>query len=444
MDKFKQLGIPSEILKSLEEQKFSEPTEIQEKSIPLVLQGKDIIAGAATGSGKTLAFGTGIINNCQKTGVTQALVLVPTRELADQVARALKSFSKYKPLSITEIYGGVSMSPQVQKLRRTDVVVGTPGRILDHIQHETIDLRYVQTLVLDEADRMLDMGFIQDVEKIIREVPKGRQTMLFSATISQEVRRISEKHMNKAVEVMAETQVDPSKLKQVFYDVPDNLKFSLLVHFLKNDHSGLVMVFCNTQRNTDFVAKNLQQSGINALAIHGGHSQDKRNRTMDQFHSKDVQVLVCTDVAARGLDIKGVSHVYNYDTPNEPNQYVHRIGRTARAGENGIAVNIIASRDYDNFAQVKRHNRDSNIEKQELPEFNRVIIQFKDDAFRGRGHGGFGQRSGGYSRGRGQGGRPGGRRFSRDSDRDEGSHESRGRFSRNDRRESRGRFHRRF
>jgi ATP-dependent RNA helicase DeaD len=437
MENFRKLGVNEQILKVLGELKFENPTEIQAKTIPLVLEAKDVIAGAATGSGKTLAFGAGIINNCQKHGIIQALILVPTRELADQVAKNLKMFSKYKPLEIVEVFGGVSMSPQVQKLRRADVVVGTPGRILDHLEHETIDLRYVNTLILDEADRMLDMGFIRDVTKIINQVPQKRQTLLFSATISHEVRKLSKDYMKNAVEVYAETQVDPSKLKQVYYDVPDNMKFSLLVHLLKQEKTGLVMVFCNTQRNTDFVAENLQKLGINALPIHGGHSQDKRTRVMNQFHAKDFEVLICTDVAARGLDIKEVSHVYNYDIPNEPNQYVHRIGRTARAGAEGIAINILASRDYENFTQVKRHNPDLIIEKQELPEIKRVIVSFKDSNFRRPrfgGHSRFGNRSGGFRR-----------RFGEREERNMGENRFRARsFSRNDRRESRNRFHRRF
>jgi ATP-dependent RNA helicase DeaD len=233
----------------------------------------------------------------------------------------------------------------------------------------------VKILVLDEADRMLDMGFIEDVKVIIEQCNNFRQTLLFSATMPTEIRRISKRYMQDAIEIFAETNVDPSKLKQIYYDVEDNEKLSLLVHLLKNDSSKLVMVFCNTQRNTDFVARNLQENEIRALAIHGGHSQNKRDYTMDKFHSKDFQVLVCTDVAARGLDIKDVTHVYNYDTPNEANQYVHRIGRTARAGAEGKAVNIISQRDYDNFARVKREHPE--IERQEIPEFERARIGFK-------------------------------------------------------------------
>jgi ATP-dependent RNA helicase DeaD len=413
MDKFRNLGIPEEILNALKELKFETPTEIQEKTIPLVLAGKDVIAGASTGSGKTLAFGSGIIHNCKKQEVIQALVLVPTRELANQVAQNLRMFAKFKPLEIVEVYGGVSMGPQVRDLEIADVVVGTPGRILDHLSRGTIDLRNVKILVLDEADRMLDMGFIEDVKQIISGVSHYRQTLLFSATISREVSRLASSYMNQPTEVSAETYVDPSKLRQTFYDVPDNLKFSLLVKLLKEEHPGLIMVFCNTQRNTDFVAQNLRNNDIDALAIHGGLSQEKRNRIMLEFHAQKVTVLVCTDVAARGLDIKGVSHVYNYDIPNMPDQYVHRIGRTARAGKEGKAINILASRDYDNFAIIKKRLH-FDIEREELPEVPRVNITIQRDSRGGFRRGGSGFRGrGSFGRGRDYGRRDSGfkRRF---------------------------------
>lgn len=373
MEEFRKLGIIEPILRSIAENKFEKPSEIQEKAILFVVSGKDVIAGAATGSGKTLVFGTGIIKNCEKIGKIQSLVLVPTRELADQVAMALRQFSMYKPLEILDIYGGVAIEPQIHRLRKADVVVGTPGRILDHLKRRTIDLNQLKILVLDEADRMLDMGFIEDVKKIIRNCPKKRQTLLFSATISRDIVKLAEDYMNNPVEVQAESYVDPLKLSQIYYSVEDGMKFSLLVHLLKKEHPGLVMVFCNTQRNTDFVANNLQRQGIKALAIHGGLSQNKRSNVMELFHSKEIAVLVCTDVAARGLDIKGVSHVYNYDIPREPKQYIHRIGRTARAGKEGMAINLLASRDYDNFTAVLRSN-EVNVAEQKLPEFERVQI----------------------------------------------------------------------
>jgi len=408
MEKFKQLGIIEPILESLKNLGFKIPTEIQEKSIPSVIEGKDIIAGAATGSGKTLAFGTGIIQNSEKQGVIQSLVLVPTRELAEQVAQELRKFAEFKPLNVVDVYGGVSISRQIQKLRKADVVVATPGRLLDHLGQGTVDLGFTKTLVLDEADRMLDMGFIMDVKKIIRSCPKDRQTMLFSATLNGSVIDILDDALVNPLEVSAETKIDASKLSQVFYDVPDNLKFSLLTHLLKIDKSELVMVFCNTKRNTDIIARNLQNQGLNAISIHGGHTQEKRKKSIAQFHAKEVQILVCTDVAARGLDIKEVSHVYNYDIPKETNQYIHRIGRTARAGNEGKAVSILASRDYENFERlIKIENVD--IEKKELPDIDRVFIDTRAGRKEGsrtrgpsrpsRGNTRFGGRSGGYNRG---------------------------------------------
>jgi len=378
MNGFKELGVIEPILKSIEKEGFERPTEIQEKSISLILSGKDVIAEAATGSGKTLAFAADIIQEAEKGTGIRALVLTPTRELAQQVAAALGTFSKYKPLKIVAIFGGASINPQIEHLRKADVVVGTPGRILDHIGRGTLNLRKVNILVLDEADRMLDMGFIPDVKKIVRECPReDRQTLLFSATISREITVLARKFLKEPISVSAEAYVDPRKLTQYYYDVPDNLKFSLLVHLLNHEESELVMVFCNTRSNTDFVANNLKALGIGARAIHGGLTQDKRDRTMKQFHSHDVRVLVCTDVAARGLDIPDVSHIYNYDIPMYSKDYIHRIGRTARAGKDGIAISILASRDYDNFRRVMKSN-EVTITEEKMPDVKKVRISRKD------------------------------------------------------------------
>jgi len=241
---------------------------------------------------------------------------------------------------------------------------------------------------------MLDMGFIDDVEKIMRACPKERQTLLFSATITPELKRLSTRYMKNPVKIAAEIYVDPKKLTQIFYDVPDKQKFSLLVHLLKKDKGdGLTMVFCNTQKNTDFVEKNLKINGINALAIHGGFSQARRTRAMEDFNNKTMDVLVCTDVAARGLDIQDVSYVYNYDIPKESKQYIHRIGRTARAGKGGQAVNILSSRDHDNYNRILRDN-DVSIKKIQMPEIGRAKIGWKEDPRQGR------RSSGGSFRGR--------------------------------------------
>lgn len=407
MEEFRKLGLNDKILKVIEEYKFEKPSDIQVKTIPLVLEGKDVIGGSATGSGKTLAFGAGIIEHAHKGKGIQALVLVPTRELAEQVCNSLTRFSKYYDLNITDVYGGVGIEPQIHALRDAEIVVGTPGRILDHIERRTINLSNVKTLVLDEADRMLDMGFIDDVESIIKECKGRKQTLLFSATIGPDIEHMSKKYMNNPINISVESYVDASKLKQEYYDVPQNIKFSLLVHFLKQEKSGLVMVFCNTRMNSDFVASNLKRYGLYALAIHGGLTQARRNNIMEKFKAGEVYILVCTDVAARGLDIKNVSHVYNYDIPKTSDEYIHRVGRTARAGKEGIAVSIVSQRDYENFRHVLE-DHDIKIEHKEIPQnIEQVYIKFDKPRRFGRdserGYGGRGGGRGYAGRGRSYG-----------------------------------------
>ncbi len=370
---FKELGLSNSLLQVLSNLGFTEPSEIQEKAIPLVLQGKDILGGSATGSGKTLAFGAPFIEKIQHGNGLQVLVLTPTRELAEQVSKALSVFAQNK-LKIISVYGGVSLVPQFEDLRDCDVVVGTPGRILDHLSRKTINLSKVNYLVLDEADRMLDMGFQDDVERIISRCPKQRQTLLFSATILPEIIAISKKYMNSPIEVSVESYVDASKLEQVYYDVNAPEKFSLLVHLLKQEDSNLVMVFSNTKRNADVLARNLKAQGINAMALHGDLSQNKRIHILEKFHKSEKFILVCTDVAARGLDIKNVSHVYNYDSPKNSTDYIHRVGRTARAGKEGKAISILGDRDYENFRKVLQ-DRSLNIKRLETPQFERIFMQ---------------------------------------------------------------------
>lgn len=396
----------------VEKAKFTEPSEIQTKAIPLILEGKDIIGGSATGSGKTFAFGAPIIEKIMPNQGLQALILTPTRELAEQITKVLYHFSEHKQLEVIPVYGGVSINPQISHLKYAEIVVGTPGRILDHLERKTINLSKVKILVLDEADRMFDMGFIHDVEDIIKHCPKERQTLMFSATINPDIDHLVKKHLKSPISIEVENHVDPTLLKQVYYDVEKNVKFSLLVHLLKKEQTGLVMVFCNTRHNTDFVADNLNKSGIDAMAIHGGLSQDKRNRIMEKFHAGRVYVLVCTDVAARGLDVKNVSHVYNYDAPKTSDEYIHRIGRTARAGQEGIAISLISERDYDNFRSVLR---DDSIkpEQVEVPQVEKIWIEIPKRSFGRDGGGrGFGGGRGGGSRGGGSRGRFGGSRGS--------------------------------
>lgn len=426
MEAFRKLGISEELLRALTEAGFEKPSSIQELVIPLALAGKDVIGSASTGSGKTLAFGAHILDKIKDNrgkGV-QALIITPTRELAEQVAQSLHNFGKYTGAKVSAIYGGVSYGPQVNYLRHSDIIVGTPGRLLDHIRERTFDMRNIKYLVLDEADRMFDMGFIDDMTKIIEACPRERQTLLLSATMSRDIVDLAQAYMKDPEEVGTAEQVDPSKLKQVFYDAMKETKFSLLVHLLKQEHEGLVMVFCNTRRNADFIAKNLKRYGMDAQAIHGGLSQNRRSSTIFNFSSKHTQVLVCTDVAARGLDIKGVTHVYNYDIPKNSKEYVHRIGRTARAGEKGMAINIVTKYDYSNFRAVLADPA-IFIDRLETPQFEQVAVSFNGSE-RGRG--------GGFSRG-GFGGR--GRSFG-------GGHRGEGRFGGERREESFGERRERF
>ena len=378
MENFKKLGLTEGLLKSIKELNFERPSEIQEKSIPFILEGKDVIGKSATGSGKTLAFGAGIIEKIKKGKGIQALVLTPTRELAEQVSQSLKNFSKHYHLKVIDVYGGVSISRQIEEIKYSEVVVGTPGRILDHLKRKTLNLSSLTILVLDEADRMADMGFLPDVEKIIKSCPKNRQTLLFSATISQDINYITENYMIEPKYISVKSYVEPEKLKQSYYDVQQNSKFSLLVYLLKTDKSNLVMVFCNTRRNADVVARNLQRLGLKATAIHGGRTQNKRNNIMEQFHKGEIHILICTDVAARGLDIKNVSHIYNYDIPKNSTEYVHRIGRTARAGNEGEAISLVANRDYNNFNRIIS-DRVFTIVAKDIPHFENLQFHLPQD-----------------------------------------------------------------
>ena len=406
MEKFKQLGLSDGMLSAIEDAGFSEPSEIQIKTIPLVVAGKDVLGSSATGSGKTLAFGAGIIDKVKRGGGIQALVLTPTRELAEQVAFNLRKFSEHSRLNVCEVYGGVSMTMQIKKIRTAHIIVGTPGRLLDHLRNKTLDLRYVKYLVLDEADRMLDMGFIRDVESIIQNCPRERQTLLFSATLSADIKHMAKRFMKNPESIEVDNQVDPAKLHQVYYDIASDLKFSLLAHLLKAEKEGVVMVFCNTRRNVDKLTRALYEQGIHALAIHGGHSQSQRSNALQSFHERDTLILVCTDVAARGLDIKDVSHIYNFDIPRIDTEYIHRIGRTARAGKEGRAISFVSAGDYHEFRQISQSLK---IERLEIPEMEKIVrLDFKSNDDRKTSRGGGRQNSRGGSSGR-EGGRGGSR-----------------------------------
>lgn len=370
--KCEQLNIHPKLIAKLQTQEFKDLTLIQEKCIPAIIQGNDVIGQAETGSGKTLAFCLPVLNKIVPGGGLQALILTPTRELCVQVTDVFREFGKNLGIRTTSVYGGVSIGPQIRDIRSSEIVIGTPGRLLDHLHRGTIDLRFVTILVLDETDKMFEMGFVEDVEEIIRYTPKQRQLLMFSATISEEVYRLSRKHLRHPVIIKTQSYVDHTKLKQIYYDIYEqNQKFSLLVHLLNCNTDGLSIVFCGTRRESDAVSKNLSRQGIRASAIHGGMKQQKRSHSLDALKTQKTKVLVATDVAARGLDIKNVTYIYNYDVPKTPTEYVHRIGRTARAGANGAAITLLTERDHDNFRRVQS-NDDFLIERADMPDFRKI------------------------------------------------------------------------
>ena len=351
---FEKLNINTKLKNKINEFGFRDLTPIQEIGIPEILKGKDVVGQAETGSGKTLAFCIPILDKIRLDKGLQVLVITPTRELCIQVTDVFKDFGKNLGFKATSVFGGVNIVSQINNISDSHIVVATPGRLLDHINRRTIEFKSIGVLVLDETDKMLEMGFIEDVERIIHNLPRNRQTLMFSATIPEEVYRIGRKHLKNPSIFRTKSLVDSDKLNQRYYDIfKQNDKFSLLLHLLKNSTSNLAIVFCATRKETDIVEKNLRRQGINASAIHGGMKQNKRLKSLDRLKRQKTDVLVATDVAARGLDIKNVSHVYNYDVPKTPKEYIHRVGRTARAGKNGDAVTLLTSRDHDNFRRVQ-------------------------------------------------------------------------------------------
>jgi ATP-dependent RNA helicase DeaD len=373
--KFKELKINKKLLDKINEQGFNEMTLIQEKCLPEILKEKDVVGQAETGSGKTLAFCLPILDRITPGTGIQVLVLTPTRELCVQVSEVFVNFGKKLDIKTTSIYGGVDIKPQIKNIHKSDIIVGTPGRIIDHMNRKTIDFRNIRFLVLDEIDKMFDMGFLDDVEYIINSIPKRRQTLMFSATISKDIHGLLHRHLRNPIIIKTQSLVDKDKLQQIYYDIyPPNKKFSLLVHLLKNDTSGLSIVFCATRSEADIIARNLRYQGIQASAIHGGMSQNKRLQSLNALKYGQTDVLVATDVAARGLDIKNVTHIYNYDVPKTSTEYVHRIGRTARAGANGAAITLLTERDHDNFRRVQS-NDDLDIIKADFPDF--VSVPFR-------------------------------------------------------------------
>lgn len=342
--KFTELGLTKELLSAVEKAGFEEATPIQAATIPLAIEGKDVIGQAQTGTGKTAAFGLPMIQKIDaKSTQLQALVIAPTRELAIQTQEELFRLGKDKKIKVQVVYGGADISRQIRALKdHPQIVVGTPGRLLDHISRHTLKLQTVETLVLDEADEMLNMGFLEDIEKIIQEVPENRQTLLFSATMPDEIKRIGVKFMKDPHHVKIKTkEMTASSIEQYYVRAKEYEKFDVMTRLFDVQSPELTIVFGRTKRRVDELAHGLEMRGYKAEGIHGDLSQQKRMSVLKNFKSGNLDILVATDVAARGLDISGVTHVYNYDIPQDPESYVHRIGRTGRAGKEGMSVTFV-------------------------------------------------------------------------------------------------------
>ncbi|MBB5017905.1 superfamily II DNA/RNA helicase [Chitinivorax tropicus] len=362
---FADLGLSPELLRAVAEQGYSEPTPIQAQAIPVVLGGRDVLAAAQTGTGKTAGFTLPILHLLQPAANSspsparhplRALILTPTRELADQVGDSVKGYAKYVPLRSTVAFGGVNIDSQIPALRAgVEVLVATPGRLLDHVQQKTVVLNRVDILVLDEADRMLDMGFLPDIRRILSMLPAERQTLLFSATFSPEIKKLADQFLrNPQVIEVARRNSTNEQVTQVVHQVDGFRKRATLAHLIRHHDMQQVIVFCNTRQGAERLSRELAREGFAADAIHGDKTQQQRLETLAQFKEGKVKVLVATDVAARGLDIEELPYVVNHDLPNTPEDYVHRIGRTGRAGAKGTAISLVSDEESKQLAAIEK------------------------------------------------------------------------------------------
>nr|WP_319557184.1 DEAD/DEAH box helicase [uncultured Vibrio sp.] len=376
---FADLGIEQTLVETLSTLKFVTPTPVQEKSIPHVLEGKNLLAAAQTGTGKTAAFGLPIIQSVQQeklNGTPKALILVPTRELAQQVFESLSQYASQTALRIVCVYGGTSIGVQKKKLEDgADILIATPGRLLDHLFNGNVNISKTSTLVLDEADRMLDMGFWPDLQRILRRMPDKKQTMLFSATFEKRIKTIAYKLMDSPVEVeVTPPNTTAETVKQMVYPVDKKRKRELLAYLIGSKNWQQVLVFTKTKQGSDELSKELKLDGIKAVSINGDKSQGARQRALDEFKQGKVRALIATDVAARGLDIQELEQVVNFDMPFKAEDYVHRIGRTGRAGNSGLAVSLM-SRDEEYLLHAIENLLDQRLPQEWLAGFEPSLIE---------------------------------------------------------------------
>ncbi|MDR4888265.1 DEAD/DEAH box helicase [Fredinandcohnia sp. QZ13] len=375
MAAFNELGISEDLMKSINQMGFEEATPIQSQTIPLALEGHDVIGQAQTGTGKTAAFGIPLIENVDiKNDNIQGIVIAPTRELAIQVSEELHKIGRYNRVRILPIYGGQDITRQIRSLKKhPHIIVGTPGRVIDHINRKTLKLQNVKTVVLDEADEMLNMGFIEDIEAILKGVPEERQTLLFSATMPGPIQRIAERFMKdpKVVKVKTKEMTVPN-IQQYYLEVQEKKKFDVLTRLLDIQSPELAIIFGRTKRRVDELSEALTLRGYAAEGIHGDLSQAKRISVLRKFKEGSIEVLVATDVAARGLDISGVTHVYNFDIPQDPESYVHRIGRTGRAGKTGMAMTFVTPREIGQLKNVENTTK-RKMDKMKPPTLDEAL-----------------------------------------------------------------------
>ncbi|MDF9842684.1 MULTISPECIES: DEAD/DEAH box helicase [unclassified Paenibacillus] len=375
MKTFAEFGLEPKVLQAITELGFEESTPIQEQAIPIALTGADMIGQAQTGTGKTAAFGIPLISKISREDERiTALVMTPTRELAIQVAEEIGKLSRFKGLRSLAIYGGQDIGRQIRGLKKKpQIIIGTPGRLLDHINRKTIRLDDVQTIVLDEADEMLDMGFMEDIQSILKLVPEERQTMLFSATMPPNIQRLAQQFLKNPQHVsVIPKQISAPLIDQAYIEVPERQKFEALSRLIDMESPELAIVFGRTKRRVDELAEGLQKRGYSADGLHGDLSQNQRDAVMRKFRDGSIDVLVATDVAARGLDVSGVTHVINFDLPQDPESYVHRIGRTGRAGKEGTAWSFVTPREIDHLHLIERVTR-HRITRKPLPTMAEAI-----------------------------------------------------------------------
>ncbi|WP_116601175.1 DEAD/DEAH box helicase [Cupriavidus alkaliphilus] len=415
---FSELGLSEKIVRAVAEQGYTTPTPIQAQAIPAILKGGDLLAGAQTGTGKTAGFTLPMLQLLSETAARQAggaqrsgrvavraLVLTPTRELAAQVEESVRNYGKYLRLRSMVMFGGVGINPQIEQLKRgVEIVVATPGRLLDHVSQRTIDLSQVELLVLDEADRMLDMGFIHDIRKILNVLPAKRQNLLFSATFSDDIRALADRLLNNPASIeVARRNTTAETVDQRVYPVDRERKRELLAHLVRQHDWHQVLVFTRTKHGANRLAEQLTKDGLSALAIHGNKSQSARTRALTEFKAGTLRLLVATDIAARGIDIDQLPHVVNFDLPNVPEDYVHRIGRTGRAGAEGEAISLVCVDELALLRDIERLIK-RKLEQTVLPGFEVDPSIAPEPIQKGRQ-----QRGGGQGQGRGRAeGRPAG------------------------------------